>query len=135
MNDEKKSRIKFALNNFEAYVALVLFFINLVLLFVQVVSRYVFNYSITWCEELATILYVGMIYCAISASVTQRKHLKIEAIYDLVPFKAKKVLMVISNVIFFFFCIYIQAPLYDMVKTLGFAKTSLLHIPKSYVYA
>lgn len=129
-----KKRLLYILNHFEAYIAAVAFGATLILLTVQVITRYVFNYSITWTEEAATALYVLMIYCAISASVTKRKHLRIELIYDLVPFKAKKVIMVIGDLIFLFFCIYTQFPLWKWVNTLGFGKTTLLRIPKYLIY-
>lgn len=129
-----KKKILHILNYFEAYIAALAFGVMLILLTVQVISRYCFGHSITWTEELATVLYVVMIYCAISASVTKRKHLKIELIYELVPFKAKKVIMILGDLIFLFFCIYVQKPLWNWVNTLGFGRTSLLHIPKYLVY-
>lgn len=129
-----KAKILYILNNFEAYIAALSFGIVMVLLSIQVVSRYVFSKSITWTEELATVLYVLMIYCAISASVTKRKHLRIELIYDLVSYKARKAIMILGDIIFLFFCIYVQFPLWKWVNTLGFGETSLLRIPKSLVY-
>lgn len=129
-----KKKVLHVLNNFEAYIAALAFGVMMVLLTIQVISRYVFNKSITWTEELAMILYVLMIYCAISASVTKRKHLRIEIIYDLVPFKTRKVLMIVGDAVFLFFCVYIQWPLWNWVNTLGFGKTSLLRIPKTLVY-
>ena len=54
-------------------------------------------------EEFATIMFVWMIYLAISAAVTYRKHLRIDFLLDMMPFKVKKVMLIISNVIFALF--------------------------------
>lgn len=111
-----------------------MFLLITVLLTVQVISRYVFGNSIAWAEELATMMFVLMIYCAISAAVTYRKHIKIDALQDAVPFKARKALMILSNVIFFAFCIWVQPAMYGVIGNLGNSVSPLLRIPKSYTF-
>ena len=130
----EKKDWKYWLNHFESYISCGCFLAITVLLFVQVVSRYVFGRSYTWTEELATILFVAMIYCAMSAAVTDRKHIRIEALLEAVPFKVKKCMLIISELIFFFFCIYIQPAMFMMIRDLGSSVTPLLRIPKAPVY-
>ena len=95
------------LNNVELYISACLFIALTVLLFANVVGRYVFGHSFAWVEELATIAFVWMIWFAISAAVTKRKHLRIDFVLEMVPFKVKKGMLIISNAIFAVFDIYL----------------------------
>ena len=116
------------------YLAGILFAIIGILLTVQVFSRYILNHSFAWTEELATLLFVPMIYCGIASAVTKRKHVSIEIVQQIVPYKIKKILMILSQIIFLIFCVYIQFPLYKVIDNLGNSVTDLLRIPKKYIY-
>ena len=131
---EKPSNWKEILKNFETYIAAILFAIIAVLLTVQVFSRYVLNHSFAWTEELATLLFVPMIYCGIASAVTKRKHVSIEIVQQLVPFKVRKVLMILSQIIFLVFCVYIQFPLYKVISNLGDSVTDLLRLSLIHIY-
>ncbi len=130
-----KSILLQILNNFEIYIGTVLFIIIMFLLFLQVVSRFVFRHSFTWTEELAVALSVGMVYCGVSGAVTYRKHLRIDALLEAVPFKAKKALLIISDLIFIGFNFYVAYLYTTIIKNLRMSATSLLRIPKRYLYA
>lgn len=129
-----KKGIKYWLNHFESYISCLSFIAITILLTIQVFSRYVLGYSFTWTEEFATILFVLMIYCAIAAAVTDRKHIRIDALSEAMPFKIKKAMKVISEVVFLFFCVYIQPALLWMISDLGGSVTPLLRIPKKLIY-
>ncbi len=136
--NEKTSGKKMLLNifyNFEVYIGTVLFIVIMFLLFLQVVSRFVFNHSFTWTEELAAAMFVGMVYCGVSSAVTYRKHLRIDALLEAVPFKIKKALLIFSNVIFIGFNFYVAYLYVEIIANLRNSMTSLLHIPKKYLYA
>jgi len=136
MEKKKEFTIKKFLNEFEIYLGAVFFVVMTVLLFAQVVTRYVFGMAFTWTEELATILFVWMIYLGVAAAVRRRKHLKIDAFVETLPFKKKKILLIGSNVIFFVFCVYIMFPLMTMVNNFAGrnATSSILLIPKAISY-
>ena len=85
--------------NIDQYVSAVLFIVIMVLLFLQVVTRYVFRHSFTWTEELSVLLFVWMTYMGVSSAVTYRKNLRIDALLDVVPFRVKKLLLIISKAI------------------------------------
>ena len=124
------------LNEFEIYVGAVLFVIMTILLFIQVITRYFFGQAVTWAEELSTILFVWMIYLGVAAAVLRRKHLKIDAFVETLPFKGKRVLMIISNIIFLVFSIYIIIPMMNVVNNYAakHAVSSILKIPKDISY-
>jgi len=129
-----RANFKWVLNNFESYVGALLFIFVCALMFTQVISRYFFNHAITWAEELATLLFVPMVYCGYASAVTNRKHISVEAIQYFVPFKVRKIMKIASDVVFLFFCIYMQFPLSRVISNLGNSTTDLLQFRKKYIY-
>ena len=99
-----KFDLKTFLDNIELYISAVLFIALTVLLFANVFCRYALKHSFAWVEEVATIAFVWMIWFAMSAAVTKRKHLRIDFILEMVPFKVKKAMLVISNLVFAVYC-------------------------------
>ena len=81
---------------FEEWTLFITVIVALVALFVNVVLRYGFNYSLAWSEELVreVIIYTTFIGC--SAAVKNRSMIKIDALVQLVP--ALKTLSPISAI-------------------------------------
>ena len=133
---KNESLAKKLLNHFEVYAGAGIFIIMTILLFVQVVTRYCFGHAVTWAEEVATILFVWMVYLCVAAAVLSRKHLKIDAFVEMLPFKAKKTLLIISNVIFLAFSLYIIFPMMSLVNNYAAksATSPILKIPKALSY-
>ena len=48
--------------------------------FMQVVARYVFNYSFVWALELVTFLFGGLIFIGISYGVRVGSHIGVDAL-------------------------------------------------------
>lgn len=134
MKQESFNVRKFVVN-IDQYIGAVLFIVIMLLLTVQVVSRYAFGFSITWTEELSVLLFVFMTYLGISSAVTYRKHLRIDALLDAVPFRVKRVLLIASDLIFIGFNVYILFPFYNIIEGLGASKSPMLGIPKALSYA
>lgn len=123
------------LDNIELYVAAICFIALTIMLTGQVISRYALKHSITWMEEAATILFVWMIYLGVSAAVTKRKHLRIDFLLDMMPFKIKRGMLIASNIIFALFNIYVSFIMFNVIKLLGTSQTTMLHIPQRLVYS
>lgn len=135
MEQKKKHDWKYWVNEWEAYVGTVLFVIIMILLFTQVITRYVLRLSFPWLEELATVLYVAMTYCAIASATTHRKHIVVDALTSVLPFKAKRIIMIVSDLIFLVFCgwiVYVYAV--DIIPMLKGSATLMLRIPNVLVY-
>lgn len=133
MSERSKKLWRF-LVDLDTYIGAVIFIVILFLLTLQVISRYVFNFSLTWTEELSVALFVLMTYFGVSSAVTYRKHLRIDALLDVVPYHIKKALLIISDVIFICFNSYIVFPFFNIIIDLGPAKSPILGIPKALVY-
>jgi len=130
-----KFDLKTFLNNFEVYAATICFFVLTILLTLQVISRYLLHHSFTWMEELGTIMFVWMIYLGVSGAVTYRKHLRIDFLLDIMSFKVKRVFLIISNLIFAAFNVYICIVMANVIKLLGKSVTTMMRMPKAVVYS
>jgi TRAP-type C4-dicarboxylate transport system permease small subunit len=124
------------LSFFEDWTLFITVMVALVSLFVNVVLRYGFNYSLAWSEELVreVIIYTTFIGC--SAAVKNRSMIKIDALVQLVP-KLKTPLSFFSNfatLIFSVMMIY-YGWLMALLQVRTHQKTIILQIPLVYLYA
>ena len=56
-----------------------------VLIFVQVICRYVLQDSLSWSEELARYLFVWLTFCGASVAFYEDTHIKVTLFVDLLP--------------------------------------------------
>lgn len=131
----KNEKAESFLDNIELYLATLCFIILTIMLTGQVFSRYVLNHAFTWMEEFANMMFVWMIYLGVSAAVTKRKHLRIDFLLDMMSFKWKRTMLLLSNVIFAVFNVYISIIMFDVIKLLGKSRTTMLRIPQGLVYS
>jgi len=121
---------------FEEWTLFITVMVALVALFVNVVLRYGFNYSLAWSEELVreVIIYTTFIGC--SVAVKNRSMIKIDASVQIFP-KLKIPLTFFSNtvtLIFSFMMIY-YGYLMMMLQLRTNQKTIIMQIPLVYLYA
>ncbi len=60
------------------------------LVFMNVVCRYVFNFSIIWAEELSQYLMVWVAFLAAGLALREGRHVAIEMLQDRLPSKARR---------------------------------------------
>ena len=121
---------------FEEWTLFISVIVALVALFVNVVLRYGFNYSLAWSEELVreVIIYTTFIGC--SAAVKNRSMIKIDASVQLLP-RLKMPLTYFSNFVTMIFAavmIY-YGGLMMMLQYSTQQKTIIMEIPLVILYA
>ena len=121
---------------FEEWTLFISVLVALVALFVNVVLRYGFNYSLAWSEELVreVIIYTTFIGC--SAAVKNRSMIKIDASVQLLP-KLKMPLTYFSNFVIMIFAgmmIYYGALMVALQHRTQ-QKTIIMEIPLVILYA
>ena len=121
---------------FEDWTLFISVMIALVALFVNVVLRYGFNYTLAWSEELVreVIIYTTLIGC--SAAIKQRKMIKIDASVQLIP-KLKVPLTFFSNLVTLVFAslMLYYGWLMVLLQFRTHQKTIIMQIPLYYLYA
>jgi len=121
----------------EISICVALMSIMTLLIFVQVIMRYVFSSSLSWSEELARYLFIWLIYLGISYGCKIRKHIKIDAALGLFPKNTRKYVVILGDIVFFAFAIYIMVTGYELVlMQIKLTKVSpALQVPLQYVAA
>ena len=116
------------------YPAIILFWVLFAIILLQFITRYVFNDSVGWTEELAryvliTLTFVGAITC-----VRKGSHIFLEflhhALPDVISGKVKITARIISAG-FYLFAAYLSI---ELIERLGYHTMVSLDIPKSILY-
>jgi TRAP-type C4-dicarboxylate transport system permease small subunit len=124
------------LSTFEDWTLFVSVIVALVALFVNVVLRYGFNYTLAWSEELVreVIIYTTFIGCC--SAVKNRSMIKIDASVQLFP-RLKVPLTYFSNIVILVFSVMMMVYGWKMaaLQAQTFQKTVIMQIPLVYLYA
>jgi TRAP-type C4-dicarboxylate transport system permease small subunit len=131
-----KKILKWLDDNIELYICVFLMSFMTLLVFVQVVMRYVFNNSLSWSEELARYTFIWLIYIGISYGCKLRKHIKIDAALYLFPKKARPYVVLLGDILFIAFAVYITYTgfFYSMEQIRFDMRSAALKIPYQYIY-
>ncbi len=81
--------VKKFLNNFEEYFCVWTMAAMTILVFVQVVMRYVFSNSLSWSEELARFTFLWLSWIGASYAVKERSHFRVEMFANMIKGKAR----------------------------------------------
>jgi TRAP-type C4-dicarboxylate transport system permease small subunit len=107
-----------AFNNIERYLGIFFTAAMVVLLFMQVVGRYIFKYSITWSEELAIICFILSVYTGASLAVLRRQHLRIKILHSHVSLRSQKILDIVCNAVFMLVMLILGKGMFVIVANL-----------------
>ena len=136
MTGKVLNRLDKILSTFEDWTLFISVMVALMALFVNVVLRYGFNYTLAWSEELVreVIIYTTFIGCC--SAVKKRSMIKIDASVQLFP-KLKMPLTYFSNLVILVFSVMMMTYGWQMaaMQARTFQKTLILQIPLVYLYA
>ena len=89
--------LRFLNDHFEEYLLVVLMVVEVVVVFAQVVTRYVFHSPLAWSEELARYMFIWLVWIGAAYATKLRKNI----IIDVVASKFKGNVKLISEIINF----------------------------------
>ena len=89
--------LRFLNDHFEEYLLVVLMVVEVVVVFAQVVTRYVFHSPLAWSEELARYMFIWLVWIGAAYATKLRKNI----IIDVVASKFKGATKLISEIINF----------------------------------
>lgn len=129
--------LKWLDENFEEKILVTLLSGSVLLIFFQVVMRYIFKNSLAWSEELARYLFLYMIWIGASYAVKRESHLRIEIIKDKIPENYQKSFETFIMLIWLAFSVFLfiySLKLTVMIHARG-QLSPAMRIPMSYAYA
>ena len=129
--------LKWLDEEFELAVCSILMVGMTVLIFIQVIMRYVFGSSLVWSEEMARYMFIWLIYLGVSYGARIMKHIKIEAALGLFPKKMHPYVIILGDILFLVFSVIIVYLTYGVVMhqiKLG-QQSPAMHIPMWFMYS
>ncbi|SBW12970.1 putative N-acetylneuraminate transporter [uncultured Alphaproteobacteria bacterium] len=116
-------------------VSVVAMLVMLAIIFVQVITRYIFGFTFEWSEELARFLFVWAVFLGSALIMGEDGHLAVELLPRLL--KGRKpglVLDVFINACGYVFILLLIVQGWLMTETMTFQEAPGLGIPMSWVY-
>ncbi|HEO8419660.1 TRAP transporter small permease [Niallia sp. FSL W8-0635] len=96
------------INKVLKFVVSSMFIVLVALVFLQVVTRFVINYPLSWSEEIARYIMVYLVFLGSAVAVRKGEHIAIDFLVEIVSAKNKKRLMMlilsISSIFFAVLC-------------------------------
>lgn len=134
--EKKENKAVSILMNLDIVVASVILAILIVLTFLGVIWRYIFNAPFTWLEEVQTSCMVWIVFAAAGAAFRSGNHVAIEMIVDMMPAKMQKIMEWLISVVVVIVIGYLfwQSIGFIQVFLKSGRSTSMLKIPYSVVY-
>ncbi|KAA3622541.1 MAG: TRAP transporter small permease [Proteobacteria bacterium] len=91
--------------NGERWLLLVFYAFVVTVIFVEVVRRFVFQYSSIWGEETARYAFIYLVWIGAAAAVKDRAHIRIDIIFKFLPPKGVAILYLLGDVVTLVFAI------------------------------
>ncbi|MDR1508398.1 MAG: TRAP transporter small permease [Synergistaceae bacterium] len=129
--------VKKFLNNFEEYFVVWAMALMTVLVFCQVVMRYIFSNSLSWSEELARFIFMWLSWVGASYAVKERSHFRVEMFANLMKGRRRKKFELLILAVWFAFSVnmvWLGTQLMIFLIETG-QISAAMEIPMSWVYA
>lgn len=121
-------------NSLEQNIIAIILGVMTILTFVNVVLRYVFQSSLIWGLELTLALFAWLVLLGISHAVKINAHLGVDAVINLLPPTARRVLALFAGVLCIFYAVLLLKGAWDYwAPFAGFQQTGGRWFPTGFI--
>ncbi len=124
-------------NKLEEYLLVVSLVFNVIIVFAQVIMRSVFNYSLSWTEELSRYIFIWQTWLGASVALKYNEHIKVELIFNFIKNeKVNRIIKILANLIWFAFCLFLVFNGWKLTQSMisRNALSSGMRMPLAFVY-
>lgn len=132
--EEATPKVDLGIYAFEDWVALVIFWVMALAVFLQFFTRYVLNDSYAWTEEIATYCLIGVVFIGASMCVRLSRHIQVDLIYRYLPHIVARTLSTVIDLIRIAFFGYAIKLVWVYIQIIGDETMTTINFPKNYVY-
>jgi TRAP-type transport system small permease protein len=118
----------------EGWVSLAIFWALGGVVFYQFVTRYVFNNSASWTEEIARYLLIGTVFVGASIGVAKNNHIQVDLLYRWLPAKLGRVLALAVDAVRIAFFAAMVVLTAQMMQKMGNYQMTIVDLPMNIVY-
>lgn len=105
-----------------------------ILVFTNVVLRYVFNSGITWSEEMARFLFIWMTFLGGIAALKDNEHLGVDILIKKLPRRLKKLAYILGNLIMLWTMYLVFVGSWKMTELNMDSKAPATGLPLAFIY-
>ena len=132
--EEAVPKVDLGIYAFEDWIALVIFWVMALAVFLQFFTRYVLNDSYAWTEEIATYCLIGVVFIGASMCVRLSRHIQVDLIYRYLPHLVARALSTAIDLIRIAFFGYAIKLVWVYIQIIGDENMTTINFPKNYVY-
>lgn len=132
--EEATPKVDLGIYAFEDWVALAIFWVMALAVFLQFFTRYVLNDSYAWTEEIATYCLIGVVFIGASMCVRLSRHIQVDLIYRYLPHLVARALSTAIDLIRIAFFGYAIKLVWIYIQIIGDESMTTINFPKNYVY-
>jgi TRAP-type C4-dicarboxylate transport system permease small subunit len=129
-------RLFFALRKLLYFISIAAIALMLVIIFFQVISRYIFGYTFDWSEELSRFLFVWVVFIGSALIIGDKGHMAVQLLPDMLSGKLSgfylQIFIKLASLVFILLLI-VQGS--KMTRTMMFQTAPALNLPMGIVYA
>lgn len=132
--EEAIPKVDLGVYAFEDWVALAIFWVMALAVFLQFFTRYVLNDSYAWTEEIATYCLIGVVFIGASMCVRLSRHIQVDLIYRYLPHVVARTMSTMIDLIRIAFFGYAVKLVWVYIRIIGDESMTTINFPKNYVY-
>lgn len=132
--EEATPKVDLGIYAFEDWVALAIFWVMALAVFLQFFTRYVLNDSYAWTEEIATYCLIGVVFIGASMCVRLSRHIQVDLIYRYLPHLVARAMSTMIDLIRVAFFGYAVKLVWVYIQIIGDESMTTINFPKNYVY-
>jgi TRAP-type C4-dicarboxylate transport system permease small subunit len=124
-----------ALRRIVDLVAMTLLFVMVFLILAQILGRYVFNYSISWTEEIATFAQIWLVMLGAGIAMRNRQHVGIDFLVTRCSFAVQRIVKGIGFLLGSWFLLVVISGSFGLLAIGLLVKSPALQIPLAIPYS
>ena len=132
--EEAAPKVDLGVYAFEDWLALVIFWVMALAVFLQFFTRYVLNDSYAWTEEIATYCLIGVVFIGSSMCVRLSRHIQVDLVYRYLPHFVARAMSTAIDLIRIAFFGYAIKLVWVYIQIIGDEQMTTINLPKDYVY-
>jgi C4-dicarboxylate transporter DctQ subunit len=114
--------------------SLVLLYVTVVVIFVQVIARYILKVSLPWTEEFARFAFIWLIFLANAMAERQKEHFRVSYFVEQAPRKVRYVFWYFGEALIFVFFCWLLYDCMTFVKMGARQIAPVMQLSMDYVY-
>ncbi|MEJ1161085.1 TRAP transporter small permease [Prosthecomicrobium sp. N25] len=132
--DDQPVEVNLGTFGIEDWVAIAIFWLMALAVFLQFFTRYVLNDSFAWTEEIAIYCLIGVVFVGSAMCVRLTRHIHVDFLYRYLPGGPGRILATVVGLVRIVFFAYAGWLFYKYASIISDERMTTVDLPKSIVF-